>query len=235
MNGFTISCTAQGKSTERWEVEENADYWEHVLQFYEDAVKLVRPYMHPDAPIVVDTCWDMSRWEADRLRNLTSSGPVWLDYHHYQCFGDGNAIDMDTHMEAEDLLQALQHDTGVSVILGEYSLALSPQSPGYAPTGWQERYWQQQVEHASNYSIGHFFWNYKLEREDYTEWNYRRCVESGIIIPRQSAPASTCEARLRTCSGDSISKVVNVGKVRSRTISADSINLSGYTFSHGGA
>lgn len=163
--------------------EDSSEYWEDVLNFYEEAAWMVRPHMHADAPLVVDTCWDMARWAGGRLNALP--GPVWLDYHHYQCFGE-HMMDTNEHERAEELLRNLIHETGLPVIIGEFSLALRTDTPGYAEGGWRERYWQQQAGHSSRHAAAFFFWSYKLGRPDFTEWNYRECVERGWIRPALS-------------------------------------------------
>jgi glucan 1,3-beta-glucosidase len=222
MTNLTIDCAPQ-RSRRRSALDSTA-YWDLVLSFYEHATDLVRPHLHYGVAIVVDTCWDMTRWEAGRLNNLSEGGLLWLDYHHYQCFEENRTNDMDTHMEAEELLNAIgDQDTGISVILGEFSLGLSPEAPGYHETnGWQEKYYEKQVEHAANYAIGHFFWNYKLTREDYTEWNYRRCVDSGIIRPQRAAHPR-------------VASFGNEVKLRSYSNASTRADSREYHYSHAGA
>eukprot|EP00928_Gymnodinium_smaydae_P071634 TRINITY_DN55173_c0_g1_i1.p1 TRINITY_DN55173_c0_g1~~TRINITY_DN55173_c0_g1_i1.p1 ORF type:complete len:437 (-),score=31.72 TRINITY_DN55173_c0_g1_i1:447-1757(-) len=186
------ACRLEDRSPQYDDAE---DYWEDVLCFYEEAAMRVRRHMRPDAVLVVDTCWDMNRWEDGRLREL--QGPIWLDYHHYQCFQEHEFTDCATNVKAEELLDRLLTDTDVPVMIGEFSIALPLKSPGCSSGGWQAPYYAKQVDHASRHAVGHFFWSYKLSRSDFWEWNYRECVERGWILPptrtRANSGASSSE------------------------------------------
>mmetsp|Transcript_48971 Transcript_48971/g.157539 ORF Transcript_48971/g.157539 Transcript_48971/m.157539 type:complete len:332 (+) Transcript_48971:67-1062(+) len=72
------------------------EYWPEVAAFYADAAALCRPHLRPDTLLVIDTCWDSSRWEDSSLRAIP--GPFLLDYHHYECMGAAYpAEDMEMH------------------------------------------------------------------------------------------------------------------------------------------
>jgi len=159
------------------------EYWDEVAQFYVDASSLVRPHLNRGAPVVIDTCWETGRW-AGRLRDV--EGPVWLDYHHYQCFRDAaNPGRVGEHCEAGDLYEALVTETAEpELMLGEFSLALPPDAGGYDNSDWQRRYFQQQTRLAAERSVGWFFWSYKVAREGWPHWSYRECVERGWIDPQ---------------------------------------------------
>eukprot|EP00929_Paragymnodinium_shiwhaense_P113582 TRINITY_DN81867_c0_g1_i1.p1 TRINITY_DN81867_c0_g1~~TRINITY_DN81867_c0_g1_i1.p1 ORF type:complete len:425 (+),score=76.06 TRINITY_DN81867_c0_g1_i1:83-1357(+) len=154
-------------------------YWEQVVDFYEAATKACRPHMRHDVPFIVDTCWDMERWSCDRLSQL--AGPVWLDFHHYECFGE--EADVGTHCEAAKLQEALD-EAVLPVIIGEFSLALRPSAPGYHDDdGWQRRFFNTQTGHAARQAAGWFFWTYRMGREGWPHWSYRESVELGWIEP----------------------------------------------------
>lgn len=153
-------------------------YWEQVAEFYADAAALCRPHMHDGAVLVIDTCWDAARW-GDKLRKIP--GPVILDYHHYECFGE--AKHADEHCQAEALERTLlraQQDSH-RLLLGEFSLALRPESRGRCDSVWQRTFWARQTELAEEHGAGWFFWSYKMAREGWSEWSFRESVELGWI------------------------------------------------------
>jgi len=165
-------------------------YWEKVAHFYAQAAERCRPHMRAGSPLIIDTCWDMGRWASGRLRRLP--GPVWLDYHHYQCHGsDSDPGSVSEHCEAEPLREAFE-EAGAGagggpgrhpLVLGEFSLALKPEAEGYHEADWQPRFFEQQAGIASRLSVGWFFWTYKMARKGWPHWSYRESVERGWIVP----------------------------------------------------
>lgn len=165
------------------EIAPTRSYWDEVADFYADAAALCRPYLHADAPLVIDTCWDAGRW-GDRLSQIP--GPLVLDYHHYECFGESSSVA--EHCQAEALRRTLLQGEQDShqMIIGEFSLALRPDSLGYADGGWQSGFFEQQGSIAAERGAGWFFWSYKMAREGWSEWSFRESVELGWI-PRASS------------------------------------------------
>eukprot|EP00927_Polykrikos_kofoidii_P038696 TRINITY_DN33107_c0_g2_i1.p1 TRINITY_DN33107_c0_g2~~TRINITY_DN33107_c0_g2_i1.p1 ORF type:complete len:427 (+),score=54.26 TRINITY_DN33107_c0_g2_i1:53-1282(+) len=163
------------------------EYWSEVATFYELVAASCRPFLPSTTPLVIDTCWDISRWALDRLANL--QGPVWLDFHHYECYGPSS--DVDTHCEAEGLLEVLEA-AHLPLIIGEFSIALSPTAEGYERHGWERRFFEKQASLVSQQALGWFFWNYRHDREGWEHWSYRRSVECGWINPAVSHPSSPC-------------------------------------------
>lgn len=154
------------------------DYWDDVADFYEEAAKRCRPFLKPDTPLVIDTCWDIDRWAVARIAGIP--GPVWVDFHYYECFGDTEHVE--SHCEARGLLELLEA-ARIPTIIGEFSLALRQDADGYENEGWQKRFADRQFQIASKHSAGFFFWNYRLAREGWDHWSYRKSVENGWIDP----------------------------------------------------
>eukprot|EP00927_Polykrikos_kofoidii_P051804 TRINITY_DN45599_c0_g1_i1.p1 TRINITY_DN45599_c0_g1~~TRINITY_DN45599_c0_g1_i1.p1 ORF type:complete len:436 (-),score=64.19 TRINITY_DN45599_c0_g1_i1:77-1384(-) len=167
MSSLQVSCTAAPQ-----------DYWSDVADFYEEVASLCRPYLRKTTPLIIDTCWDIDRWALSRVATL--EGPVWLDFHHYECFGE--TLDVQTHCKADGLREVLGATT-LPTIIGEFSLAMSPEADGYVEGCWEKRFFEQQVSHMSSKATGWFFWNYRLGREDWHHWSYRASVERGWIQP----------------------------------------------------
>mmetsp|Transcript_135385 Transcript_135385/g.342556 ORF Transcript_135385/g.342556 Transcript_135385/m.342556 type:complete len:384 (+) Transcript_135385:44-1195(+) len=159
--------------------DDTGGYWDEVAAFYADAAALCRPLLRPDALLVIDTCWDACRWDDSRLQAVP--GPLLLDYHHYECMGDAHPVD--EHCQAEDLSDALLEKDVLAppLVIGEFSLALQPESEGYADENWQQRFFERQSQLASQHGAGWFFWNYKIAREGWPHWSFRECVERGWI------------------------------------------------------
>jgi len=163
-------------------------YWEEVADFYAQAGRLVRPHLRPDTPLVIDTCWDTSRFLQGRLAKVP--GPLWLDYHHYECMGSGDPGTVEDHIKAVNLCNQLLlefppngQQPPPSFVLGEFSLALKPQSQGYDADGWQSRFFRNQTQLAAQRAVGWFFWSYKMARAGWSHWSYRESVELGWISP----------------------------------------------------
>jgi len=177
--------------------------WDAVLKFYEDAAAVCRPHLRDHVVLVVDTCWECDRWTDGRLHKLP--GPVWVDYHHYQCYEDDEDTEDDEDNEddkddkddkdadplsvreqckAESLFEELMVNPPLhDFIIGEFSLSLKLESAGYSSEEWQESFFQHQTMIASQHTRGWFFWSYKLERHGWPHWSYRECVQRGWIKP----------------------------------------------------
>lgn len=158
-------------------------YWASVAQFYADAATIVQKHLHPEAILVLDTCWDMERWTMEALRDVP--GNIWLDYHHYQCMGNeaGNVQEHCQAVEFEGLLTEKMQS--LPVIIGEFSLALPPSAEGYGDgTAWPKQFFQRQASLAEKHASAWFFWNYKIAREGWPHWSYRESVERGWIEPK---------------------------------------------------
>jgi len=172
-------CTCSGGVC-KWE----RGGWSAVADFYTEAATLCRPHLRVGAPLVVDTCWDMERWTEGRLLRAMQ-GPVWLDYHHYQCMGSEEPGDVTEHCEADVLHERLSCDLpgSLQVIVGEFSIALKPEAEGYDGEEWQRRFFDRQRLIASENAAGWFFWSYKMQRDGWPHWSYRESVERGWIDP----------------------------------------------------
>lgn len=167
------------------------DQWNAVASFYEDAAALCRPHLRDDVVLVVDTCWEGDRWSDGRLRKLP--GPVWVDYHHYQCMEDVDAGNVHEHSTADYLFEELMMDPPPhDFIIGEFSLALKPEAEGYGDDGWQASFYEHQSQIASQHTQGWFFWSYKIARDGWPHWSYRESVQRGWI-----KPDTTCRPLVR--------------------------------------
>mmetsp|Transcript_11156 Transcript_11156/g.24626 ORF Transcript_11156/g.24626 Transcript_11156/m.24626 type:complete len:633 (-) Transcript_11156:25-1923(-) len=162
------------------------NYWEQVVEFYLEAAVLVRPFLKQDAPLVIDTCWDTARFLSGKLCRVP--GPIWLDYHHYECFGSEPPRPVETYCKAANLCNQLLIDfpatwpePAPNFILGEFSLALKPESIGYEDSTWQRRFFRRQTKLAGQRAAGWFFWSYKVAREGWSHWSFRESVELGWI------------------------------------------------------
>jgi len=197
---------------------EDSDYWGAVMAFYEEAAALVRPHLREDAPLVVDTCWDSNRFLGDRLDELP--GPVWLDYHHYQCHGKSDKPEKSAwkHSEAKALRDHLSAGPPPpQLLLGEFSLALKPRAEGYEEEGWQQRFFERQALIASQQAMGWFFWNYRMARGGWAHWSYRECVERGWIVP----PFATSEVVQPPTLGGEAATAEALGAAKEATVAED--------------
>lgn len=157
---------------------------EILRQFYLDAYPLLRKHIDPGVAVVFHDSFRALAWK--KFMQEPAFTNVILDTHLYQCFGDDDKKrtaweQIDFAIDRKHTLDEMQREE-LPVIVGEWSLSL----PGHS----MSRLLPLQVESVTrayagaqflNYenTRGWFFWNYKLEYP--SEWNFRHCVESGLL------------------------------------------------------
>jgi len=113
---------------------------------------------------------------------------VFFDIHLYQVFGDGwQNKDINYHLwwvAVEQHKAVHRYDGIVPTIVGEWSLGLQ----GNVYEGLDSEsirnlhiaFGNAQLN-VYDQGMGWFFWNYKLDRDGYDAWSYKKLVESGIF------------------------------------------------------
>lgn len=157
-----------------------------ILQdYYLRGYDACRQYVDEQVAIVFHDGFRLTEWK-DFMRGSAYKNVI-LDTHFYQCFTEAdNNMSMAQHLQkaacdrANEIREMSEY---FPIIIGEWSLGISPEvalkdmnavqldAAARAFAGAQLMAYEQ--------SEGWFFWSYKLEREDASSWNYRRCVENG--------------------------------------------------------
>lgn len=148
--------------------------------YYEQAYARIR--QHTQAAVIISDAWRPQDWKnvlpADRFPN------TWLDTHMYQVFAKEDLrLSMYAHLKkAQSWQQMLKAITSHPVIVGEWSLALSPKAlrgmGEYERDKAMQAYGKAQLK-AFSVTKGWCYWTYKTE--DSGPWNLRDCVSRGWL------------------------------------------------------
>lgn len=131
--------------------------------------------------------YDFGTWATFFIDNDFDN--VFFDTHLYHVFGDmWGSFDINDHLrwiEIEQSKAIHRYDTvGVPTIVGEWSLGLQ----GHEYQGLSNEsirdlkmaFGNAQLNMFEE-SMGWFFWNYKIDADSHTEWDFRRLVDQGYF------------------------------------------------------
>jgi len=157
---------------------------EILRQFYQDAYVRLRKYLNPEVAIVFHDSFRALAWK--KFMQEPAFSNVILDTHLYQCFDDAaRARTAQEHIafaiNRKTTLDVMQRDE-LPTIVGEWSLALPEQATrGLSPFQIQslKRAYADTQLLGYEGTRGWFFWSYKLQHN--SEWNFRYCVEQGLL------------------------------------------------------
>ncbi len=155
-----------------------------LLRYYESAYRMVRAECGNDIWVVFHDSFRPRRWK--RKLRAPEFCRLYLDSHQYQVFGKKDKqLDIAGHMKKtmegvpKQLAKMMKQHP---VIIGEWSLALDPQSLqglDAASTEAAIRAYAGAQLIAYGQTAGWFFWSYKTEGDGM--WNYRAAVERGWL------------------------------------------------------
>jgi glucan 1,3-beta-glucosidase len=159
---------------------------EILQQFYQDAYTRLRKHLNPNVAVVFHDAFRALAWKNFMQEPAFSN--VILDTHLYQCF-DEAARSRTTQQQIEfainrkATLDQMQSEE-LPTIVGEWSLGLPGQSmrglsPFQASAAIRAYAGAQLLSYEG--TRGWFFWSYKLQHERSSEWNFRHCVERGLM------------------------------------------------------
>jgi glucan 1,3-beta-glucosidase len=169
-------------------------------EYYRRAYRAIREHCPPDDVAVVFHDGFRSYREHSALLHEAELRNVILDVHRYQCFERADLdLDMDGHLHKaavtwKDEAREIQHDTGVSAVVGEWSLGLDlevvslwaegPFDHALQGMAGPDRdvayrdYGLAQLRAFEQY-LGWFFWSYRTETTP--DWCFRECIERGWL------------------------------------------------------
>lgn len=164
----------------------NEPHWEiprdKLVDFYRSAYKLIRAVSN--VPIIISDAFRPAEWQEELVP--PNYEDVWLDMHLYQCFDEKDKkLDVSGHLDKtnKDTRSLIDRiSTNRPAVIGEWSLDMG----GKALEGLSEEakilairdYASAQLEQYSR-AHGWFFWTYKTENMPL--WNFRHCVEKGLL------------------------------------------------------
>ena len=168
----------------------NEPHWQVPLEilrsFYQSGYRILRDYLGPETWAVVSDSFRPESWNDIMLQ--TDYPQLVMDAHLYQAFSPEDiALDLPGHLAKVETWSRLIEEAQKRrpIIIGEWSLGLAASTfKGMAKDqnlAAHKSYAQAQFT-AFKKADGWFFWTYKTETKN--GWNFRHCVESGLLPSR---------------------------------------------------
>ncbi|KIV88123.1 hypothetical protein, variant [Exophiala mesophila] len=173
-----------------------------MYEWYNDVIQRVSA-MDYTLPIYISDGWDLSRATGfTRAYNTTTAGPpktpVFVDCHKYWTFDEKDTsrspyqiIEQVKHelpeLDSSFVGDVFNHGAAVAVYIGEYSLALAPQTWSRSPEDQKDNLMREfgtsQSRTWQNKASGSAFWTYKMEWMPGWEWGFKYATENNFVIP----------------------------------------------------
>jgi glucan 1,3-beta-glucosidase len=163
---------------------------ELIQDFYLKGYKIVRNKLGNNISVIFHDAFRLNQWEEFFKSNNFFN--VYLDTHMYQVFGEvnreANIFDI-TKFVIEKRLEVIKKIRDlVPIIIGEWSVGMSPTTLSYAKDEIQKNSYHQLLANALLLAYeeadGWFFWNYKLSDQSTIKnfgWSFRNMVEKNIL------------------------------------------------------
>ena len=161
-------------------------------EFYAKAYHFLRERCGFDFAIVFSDAFLPTEWEG--VLDLPKHKGVVMDYHHYPIHDKALKFCkpyevIQKQLEVEKKLKAITNnpidENARQLIVGEWSLAMHNHQLSDLDNNARDSIFQQfgasQME-AFNSTMGWFFWNFKISRDDYIPWDFKRCVQNGYLL-----------------------------------------------------
>lgn len=157
-------------------------------EYYVDAYNIIRAY-NPHVWVGFHDGFRM--YMKDEWTNFfedNSFTNVFFDIHLYQVFGDGwSNMSIQEHLDwvyVEQRKAVQRYDGIVPVVVGEWSGGLPPAVyEGIDPEmhdDIKKAFLSAQLNEYEQ-GFGHFFWSYQILRTNYSEWDFVRMIEQGLM------------------------------------------------------
>ncbi|OAL35707.1 hypothetical protein AYO20_05088 [Fonsecaea nubica] len=174
-----------------------------MYEWYNDIIQRIST-MDVSFPIYISDGWDLGR--AVRFTRAYNNPdmprcPVIVDTHKYWTFDEKDTsrspyeIIEQVKTELQELDPSLvgdvfAHQAAVAVFVGEYSLALAPQTWSKAPADQKaelmRQFGQAQSQRWQSRASGSAFWTFKMEWMPGWEWGFKASTDDGqIVCPKQ--------------------------------------------------
>jgi glucan 1,3-beta-glucosidase len=161
-----------------------------IQDFYKEGYKIVREKLGEEVSVIFHDAFRLQEWKKFFTDNRFIN--VYLDTHMYQVFGevkrDASIFDLTNFILKNRVETIKQMKDIVPLIVGEWSVGISPQTLAHARDEVERKAYQKLVANllllAFNEADGWFFWNYKLSdqsTEKHPGWSFKNMVESGFL------------------------------------------------------
>ncbi|EXJ63771.1 hypothetical protein A1O7_00106 [Cladophialophora yegresii CBS 114405] len=172
-----------------------------MYEWYNDMIQRISA-IDPSLPVYISDGWDLGRAVAfTRAYNNPSfppKCPVIVDTHKYWTFDEkdtsrspyeiiGQVKSELSELNASLVGDVFAHQAAVAVYIGEYSLALAPQTWGKAPADQKDDLMKQfglaQSQTWQTKACGSAFWTFKMEWMPGWEWGFKASTDNGQLAP----------------------------------------------------
>lgn len=174
-------------------------------------------------PLYISDGWDLGRAvRFTRAYNTVTNPPhcpVIVDSHKYYVFSEEDTsrapheIIAKVKSELHELDSSLvgdvfTHQAAVAVYIGEYSLALAPQTWAKAPAEQKHELMRQfgneQSKMWQEKGCGSAFWTFKMDWMPGWEWGLKACTDAGQINPPRSLTLTVKQVRQKLSVADEL-------------------------------
>lgn len=186
-----------------------------MYEWYNDVIQRLSA-MDLTLPVYISDGWDLGRaLRFTRAYNTVHGAPrspVVVDCHKYWTFDE-----KDTSRSPYEIIEQVKHElpeldgslvgdvfahqAAVAVYIGEYSMALAPQTWGRAPPEQKDDLMRQfgnaQSHTWQTKAAGSAFWTFKMEWMPGWEWGFKAATDNGQVVPPAPLTLSAKQVRER--------------------------------------
>ncbi|KIY00177.1 uncharacterized protein Z520_03862 [Fonsecaea multimorphosa CBS 102226] len=206
-----------------------------MYEWYNDVIQQISR-LDSSLPIYISDGWDLGR--AVRFTRAynnpeTRSCPVIVDTHKYWTFDA-----KDTSRSPYEIIQEVKtqelheldstlvgdvfsHQAAVAVFVGEYSLALAPQTWSKAPEDQKpelmRQFGQAQSHKWQSRASGAAFWTFKMDWMPGWEWGFRASVDAGQVVCSRGSAMTVAAMKSRLARADENKSSLSSNATRTHT------------------
>ncbi|EXJ73064.1 uncharacterized protein A1O5_04213 [Cladophialophora psammophila CBS 110553] len=190
-----------------------------MYEWYNDVIQRIAA-VDASLPIYISDGWDLGR--AVRFTRAynnpgTPRCPVIVDTHKYWAFDAKDTsrspfeIIEQVKTELHELDSTLvgdvfSHQAAVAVYVGEYSLALAPQTWSRAPSGQKDELMRQfglaQSQRWQSRASGSAFWTFKMDWMPGWDWGFKASSDNGQVVCPKRFTFTVQEIKVRLAQAD---------------------------------
>jgi glucan 1,3-beta-glucosidase len=151
-----------------------------LMDYYKSGYSFIRQNLSDKIGVIISDAFATKDWKDAMPKNKYKN--VYLDMHMYQVFShEDKRLSLEGHIKKakswKDVIKYVRNS--MPVIIGEWSIALPPDTKGIEDRDEAlRRYANAQLE-AFKEADGWFYWTYKTEGRG--PWDFRASVENGWI------------------------------------------------------
>ncbi|OQU96531.1 hypothetical protein CLAIMM_02602 isoform 4 [Cladophialophora immunda] len=190
-----------------------------MYEWYNEVIQRISA-LDASLPVYISDGWDLGR--AVRFTRAYNNPwaptcPVIVDTHKYWTFDEKDTsrspyeIIEQVRTELHELDSTLvgdvfSHKAAVAVFVGEYSMALAPQTWSKAPPDQKaelmQQFGQAQSQRWQSMASGSAFWTFKMDWMPGWEWGFKASCDGGQIVPPKQFALTVGEIQRRLARAD---------------------------------